>query len=160
MATNVAGIPTPFNRDPSDFVREPHDVKIRRVMGAAYARLAASGEKVKRALSVHHSAVSHRKSGSGPLANAAVELDALERSGIDTDPLFTALDRVRLAARPAIDPVAQTRSESEADAAEDVAAAEFYTGVPGARERWAEALLRQAAESKRLAQALLAGGGR
>lgn len=154
----MTAVTTGINRETARYVRPAHEDAIRRVMGAAYARIAASGERVKAALRMHHSAVSHRKSGSGPLANAGVEIDALERDGIITDPLTEALDRIQLAARGPVCITTAIRAEADADAEEDRAAAEYMLGVPGSAERWAESLIRQAAASRNAARAILAGG--
>lgn len=157
MATTItAGAPA-NHRETAESVSLPHDLAIRRIMGAAYARIAASGERVKHALRLHHSAVSQRKNGSGPMATAGVEIDALERAEINTDPLTDAFERIKLAARGPVCVTTAIRSEAEADAAEDIAAAEYAIGVPGSAERWAEQLIAQARASTRLAQSLLAG---
>jgi hypothetical protein len=158
MDTTMLSRPAELNRESAALVGTSHD--IRRTIGRAWIAIAASGERIRRALSVHHSQVSYRKAGAGAVANAAIEVAALEKGGIQTDPLFDALECVQLAARGPVNLTAQIRAEAEADAAEDVAAAEFHTGIPGARERWAEALIRQSRESRRQAQALLAGGNR
>jgi len=158
MATNLAGIPAPINRESDPFAGTAHD--IRRTVGRAWLAIAASGEKIRKALAVHHSQVSYRKAGSGAVANAAIEIASLERAGINSDPLIAALESAQLAARGPICLTDAIRSEADADTTEELRAAEFAIGTPGSREGWAEALVAQSRESLRLAQALLAGGGR
>jgi hypothetical protein len=158
MATSIYEMPGDLNRESGPYAGTAHD--IRRQVGRAWLAIAASGERIKRALSIHHSQVTYRKAGAGAIANAAIEVAALESADICTDPLLDAVERVQLAARGPVCPLAQTRAEADADAEEDRIAAEYFTGVPGARERWAEALIAQSRESRRLAQALLSAGGR
>lgn len=161
MDTTTMSNPSgPINREIGADVGATH--RIRRTIGRAWLSIAASGEKIRNAIGIHHSQVTYRKEGRGAFSNAAVEIDALESAGICTDPLLEAIERVQLAARPfeRLCPLALTRDEASADSEEDVAAAAYHTGQPGAAERWASALLRQARESRRLAQVLLTGGAR
>jgi hypothetical protein len=148
-----------FNRESGRSVASAHE--IRRTIGRAWLAIAASGERIRLALSIHHSQVSYRKGGAGAVANAAIELAALERNGICANPLLDALKMVVLKARGWTGCfVSRLVSCVSADTREDLARAEFQAGLPGARERYVAALLEQARESEETAQALLAGGGR
>lgn len=93
--------------------------QIRRRIGAAYARLHASGNDLASAIGRSAGQVTARKAGEGPGANFALEIDACERDGIDTEALFVALRSVQAQARAARilddDLIDRYRAASEAE---------------------------------------------
>lgn len=81
----------------SDKVRED---RLRRRMGAARSRLDATCTDQAEALGhASHVSIVHRRAGRSPEAETAIEIDRLERRGIDTEPIFAALRVIQLAAR-------------------------------------------------------------
>lgn len=165
MATNrmIASVAAGVTHRPGAAVRQAHEDRWRRMVGVALVCI-ASCKQFAAALQLHHSQASRRRSGSGPLPTAGVEIGKMELAGIPTDRVRLTFDKIAWQARALVNPAARCIkrlwcAEAYADSDEDRAAADYHAGVPGAAERWAEALLRQARESEQLAEALLAEGG-
>lgn len=151
MANNSDPKPRPNMRPPSMTrphkrrrnVSDPQQVdRLRKRSGVAWARVQASGEAVASALGLHHTSVTHRKAGEGPHASLLIEVDRLERHGIDTTPLLEALvETIALARRPErLCPSALSREEQTYDAAEDIAQVAMLTGT-GSVAAWRRSLV-------------------
>lgn len=76
-----------------------HEALIRRRMGRARVRVPSTCEVQGKAIGVTHPAIVDRRQGRGPDAALALEIDALERFGINTDSILNELRAVQLAAR-------------------------------------------------------------
>lgn len=136
--------------------------RIRRRAGAAWARLAASGQQIARTLRLSPSAVTHRKEGLGSFASALLEVDALERSGVDTASMLEVWLSVTMDARAAFQGGRKLEVRSlghevtRADADEDCERVAYYDRQPGAASRWCAAIDRYLARVLPLRHALVA----
>lgn len=151
MTRDPKRTPRPKMRPPSTerphkrrrVVSDPQRIaRLRRRSGAAWARVQASGEAVAHALDLHHTSVTHRKDGEGPHANLLIEIDALERDGIDSTPLLEAVIETIANARSAERrcPKALSREEQAFDAAEDIAQVAMLSGA-GSVAAWRQSLI-------------------
>lgn len=159
----MATVPLAVTQSSMLHFREPERVRedrIRRRAGAAWARLSASGRAIARTLRLSAASVSHRKAGDGPFANALLEVDRLERGGIDTSSLLEAWLSVAMDARAAFvgsrDAVARQLAHAEQieDGAEDCEQLAWFDKQPGAGERWLAAIDRYLARLLPLRRAL------
>lgn len=163
MATStLAGQPTEVTHRAGPFVQRTHEDRWRRMVGAALVCI-ASCKQFAAALQLHHSQASRRRSGSGPLPTAGVEIGKMELAGISTDRVRLTFDKIALHARALARPVYRCLKSaihrvSLVSCAEDRARADYHAGLITA-EQYAEALLAEARENESAALALLAEGG-
>lgn len=143
------------------YVRAPnkiHEDTLRRRAASAYLRLPGTVDAQAHAMGLHHTALVRRRQGHAGLSTLLVEIDALERAGVDTSSLADAMLDTQLDARAAradaLDVRALSHEETALDGAEDCAQLDWHDGRPGAAERWCEALVRSVAAQTRLVLAL------
>lgn len=138
--------------------KREHELRAR--AGVAYLRLAGTAEDQSAAIDRHHSQISRRRQGQSGLAGMLLEVDGLERDGIDTKPMFeawleTVLEararRVGSLARAALD---LSREEQVADGEEDVAQLDFHDDPRGGARGYYVKLLRYIGVALPLAMAL------
>lgn len=146
-------------------LRVPQKVRedrIRARAGAAFARLQASGQQIARTLHLSPASVSHRKQGLGSFASALLEVDALERAGVDTASMLEVWLSVTMDARAAFQGSRKLEVRSlghevtRADADEDCERVAYYDRQPGAASRWCAAIDRYLARVLPLRHALVA----
>jgi hypothetical protein len=133
-----------------------HDMHRKRA-GTAYLRLDAGCIEVADAIGLkNHSGASRRRKGEdGPLAALLIEVDSIERAGIDATPILEALIDTQLRARGETGecPKRMAATEQQADAAEDTAEIAFLTGV-GSASDWRKSLIAYVATALNTIRAL------
>jgi hypothetical protein len=138
------------------WVRVTHDMHRKRA-GAAYLRLAAGCVEVAEAIGLkNHSGASRRRVGDdGPLAPLLIEVDAMERAGIDSTPILDALIDTQLRARGETGecPRKMAVVEQAADNAEESAQVAYLTGT-GTAADWRRSLVAYVATALQTIRAL------
>lgn len=136
------------------WVRVPHEMhkeRLRKRAGRAYVMLGKCNA-IARILGLDHSRVARRRQGiDSALTNLLIDIDQLEREGVDTSSMDEAIILTRLEARRAAGSVCvrtMSNREQELDHAEEVAQHRFLANDPNGFSAWAESLAAYIAHAK------------